>query len=477
MARRAARGRGGKKNLKVTLKDVKAAMEENSQDVDGEAGLSEEERNGEFLESGTQGEKGVEEKELAEALAVSNLPEVCSVLPGVEVISEGNVEVSGVKKGLLEGEFDVEQKKTGLDWSQLFRSEKSFGSLKYFAPSREDGKVVVKPPKEAMEEGILKWSPSLVGQFLDKPLPYYIVKRFVDNLWAQYGKVEVFLLENGLYLFRFRDEKTRDEVMEAKLWNIANKPLILRKWTPGMQLLKLSLSNVPVWIKLHNLPIEFWNNTCLSYVASGVGKPLCADFVTEEQLRLGFARVLVEVNIDSDFPKEIEIVGADGSRVAVGIEYPWLPVKCKKCKAFGHLAHTCTKIEKQIWLPKRTDPAHSKQVGLEIKKVNEMKKGDMPNAVNSEQWKVVRPSRNFSASKLSAKDSQRHWSNSFHLLARTDGRFESGEVRGSDQFSQSLQKVIEDALNEENANLLKDKGKSKMEEEEEVLMRGFSPTT
>jgi hypothetical protein len=122
MARRAVRGHGGKKNLKVTLKDVKAAMEENSRDVDGEVGLSEEERNGEFLESGTQGEKGVEEKELAEALAVSNLPEVCFVLPGVEVISKGNVEVSGVKNGLLEGEFDVEQKKTGLDWSQLFRS-------------------------------------------------------------------------------------------------------------------------------------------------------------------------------------------------------------------------------------------------------------------------------------------------------------------------------------------------------------------
>ena len=43
-----------------------------------------------------------------------------------------------------------------------------------------------------MEEGILKWSPYLVGQFLDKPSPYYIVKRFVDNMWAQYGKVEVF---------------------------------------------------------------------------------------------------------------------------------------------------------------------------------------------------------------------------------------------------------------------------------------------
>jgi hypothetical protein len=142
-------------------------------------------------------------------------------------------------KGLLEGEVDAEQKKTGLDWSQLFRSEKSFGLLKYFAPC-EDGKVAVKPSREAIEEGILKWSLSLVGQFLDKPLLYYIVKRFVDNLWAQYGKVEVFLLENGLYMFKFKDEKTRDEVMKAKLWNIANKPLILRKWIPSMQLLKLT---------------------------------------------------------------------------------------------------------------------------------------------------------------------------------------------------------------------------------------------
>jgi hypothetical protein len=96
-------GRGGKKNLKVTLKDVKAAMEETSRDVDGEAGLSEGERNGEFLESGTQGEKKVEEKELAEALAISNIPEVevCTVLPGAKDISEGNVEVFGGKEGVI----------------------------------------------------------------------------------------------------------------------------------------------------------------------------------------------------------------------------------------------------------------------------------------------------------------------------------------------------------------------------------------
>ena len=156
-------------------------------------------------------------------------------------------------------------------------------------------------------------------------------------------RLKFFLLENGLYLFRFEDEKTRDEVMEAKVWHMANKPLILQKWTPGMQLLKLSLSSIPVWIKLHNLPIEFWNSTCLSYVASGVGKPICANSVTEEQLRLGFARVLVEVNMDSDFPKEVEIVGANRSRVVVGVEYPWIPVKCK---SVSHLVIWLTLVQK-----------------------------------------------------------------------------------------------------------------------------------
>jgi hypothetical protein len=93
----------------------------------------------------------------------------------------------------------------------------------------------------------------------------------------------------------------------------------------------------------------------LSYVASGVGKPLCVDFITEEQIKLGFARVLVEMDIDSIFPKEVEVIGVDGGRVVVGIEYPWLHVKCKKSWSFGHLSHSCTEVEKKVWIPKKVD--------------------------------------------------------------------------------------------------------------------------
>ncbi len=73
----------------------------------------------------------------------------------------------------------------------------------------------------------------------------------------QFGEVEVFSLENGMYIFRFQDESSCDEILDSWLWHISNKPLILRKWKPDMQVLKLALSSVPVWVKLIYLLMEY----------------------------------------------------------------------------------------------------------------------------------------------------------------------------------------------------------------------------
>jgi hypothetical protein len=50
-------------------------------------------------------------------------------------------------------------------------------------------------------------------------------------------------------------------------------------------------------------------------------------------------------------------------------------------------------------------------------------------------------------------------------------------VSESSYVSKSLQNVVEHALNEESSNLLIAKGKNKIGDEEEVLMRGVSPIT
>jgi hypothetical protein len=237
-------------------------------------------------------------------------------------------------------------------WSNLFKSECSSERMQYFAPQKYGEKTIVCPPDVVVEEGISRWKSILVGQFLDKPLPFFLVKKSVAIMWKDFGDIEVFSLENGMFIFRFLDESVCDEVLESKLWHIANKPLILRKWRPGMQVLKLTLTSIPVWVNFFHLPLEFWSPKCLCYVASRVGKPLYADKVTKDQKRLGFARVLVEIDMNSDCPKEIEIQRSNGDFVTVGVVYPWLPPKCSVCKGFEYAAFACSKKEKQVWIPK-----------------------------------------------------------------------------------------------------------------------------
>ena len=59
----------------------------------------------------------------------------------------------------------------------------------------------MKPPKEVVDVGISKGEASLVGQFLDKAPPFMVVKQYVDGLWSQFGPVEIFAIDNGLFFF------------------------------------------------------------------------------------------------------------------------------------------------------------------------------------------------------------------------------------------------------------------------------------
>jgi len=268
----------------------------------------------------------------------------------------------------------IEVSKNGIDhlddskgWRGLFTDNRTMGNLKFFPPKKEGDKTYIYPPDTVVEEGISRWKSSLVGQFMDKSLPYFLVKKSVTAMWSQYGEVEVFSLENGMYIFRLKDEATCDEILESKIWHVSNKALILRKWKPGMQVLKLALSSVPVWVKFLHLPMEFWTSNGLSYVASGVGVPLYADKVTEEQKRLGFARVLIEIDVHSACPKELIICRANGDMVTVGVVYSWLPPKCSTCGTFGHATYTCNKKEQKVWVPKKISNSPHKKASLGAK--------------------------------------------------------------------------------------------------------------
>lgn len=385
-----------------------------------------------------------------------------------DIVEEENFSVvqnvdTSLNAPILEGQSEFpEDHKAGSetlydpkDWRGLFKVDRTMDNLQYFSPAKIGGKVCVTPPVEAVEEGINRWRSSLVGQFMDKSMPYFLVKKAVSSMWKQYGEIEVFSLDNGMFIFRFHDEVSCDEILDSKLWHISNKPLILRKWQPGMQVLKLTLTSVPVWVKFVHLPMEFWTPTCLSYVASGVGKPLYADKVTEDQKRLGFARVLVEIDINSECPKEIEICRSNGNSIIIGVEYPWLPPKCSTCGGFGHATYACANKEKKVWKPKVLQPVK----GRKVFPVS-------PGVVSFDR--VIR--KPVGVSKSTGRPGTLRLSNSFEPIGRLEK--EEGDVEERHKRTPVPTTFLEVF---ENALTSKDKGKTKMGESSGGE-RGFSPT-
>ncbi|GKA60376.1 DNA helicase [Tanacetum coccineum] len=55
---------------------------------------------------------------------------------------------------------------------------------------------------------------------------------------------------------------------------IHNNPLILKKWHPDENLLKEDVSTVPVWVKLHGVPVTAFSEDGLSAIATKLGTPL-----------------------------------------------------------------------------------------------------------------------------------------------------------------------------------------------------------
>jgi hypothetical protein len=104
------------------------------------------------------------------------------------------------------------------------------------------------------------------------------------------------------------------------------------------------MSRVLVWIRFPNLPLKCWSPTCLSKIASVIGKPIHYDMLTTLMSRLSYARVLIEVDLLVDLPNSINFVLPNGMLLLQLVVYKSIPRFCKHCQVIGHTDSACTRI-------------------------------------------------------------------------------------------------------------------------------------
>ncbi|KAJ0743509.1 hypothetical protein HanPI659440_Chr10g0376681 [Helianthus annuus] len=198
-----------------------------------------------------------------------------------------------------------------------------------------------------------KFENVLYGYFLGNRLPFPVVEYYAKNVWSRYGFVKLMMNSEGFFFFKFDNKEGMSKVLEGGPWLIRKVPLFLNIWSPSVSLRKEGIKTVPVWVKLHNVPLAVYTDDGLSLLASKLGTPkrldgYTADMCSDHWGRSSFARALIEINADTDIKDHITVaipnLDEDGYVTErIKVEYEWKPQRCSECCVFGHNVQTCAK--------------------------------------------------------------------------------------------------------------------------------------
>ncbi|GJU91234.1 sodium/hydrogen exchanger 6 [Tanacetum coccineum] len=158
----------------------------------------------------------------------------------------------------------------------------------------------------------LRFENTLYGYFSGKRMAFPVVEYYVKNNWAKYGLKRIMLNAKGFFFFKFDSRASLDAVLEGGPWMVHNSPIILKKWSMKTSLQKEELTHIPIWLKLHDVPIQVFEEDGISLIATYLGKPIMLDSYTSSMCkdswgRSSFARCLIKINLEADFMESITI--------------------------------------------------------------------------------------------------------------------------------------------------------------------------
>nr|KAJ0221735.1 hypothetical protein LSAT_V11C200050550 [Lactuca sativa] len=218
---------------------------------------------------------------------------------------------------------------------------------------KDDGKPKgkVELPYADLMLGGAPYHATLYGFFVGKKLAFPTVNHFTFKMWKTYGLKDIMVNDEGFFFFKFDSKEGMMNVLEGGPWLINNVPMFVQRWRPGLVLSKPHINSVPVWVKVFNVPLEYWNSKGITLIANEIGKPIAMDKITQKMCnehwgRPAFMRFLMEMSAETEWIKELSVVSIDfgtGEKVEskCRIEYAWRPDVCNHCKVYGHKNSNC----------------------------------------------------------------------------------------------------------------------------------------
>ncbi|KAI3871594.1 hypothetical protein MKX03_005777 [Papaver bracteatum] len=180
------------------------------------------------------------------------------------------------------------------------------------------------------------WRRCLIRKVMGKTVGFKFIQDRINLLWKPLGQIQILDLGKDFFLFKFSELQDLKKAMLDGPWFIGGHYLSLRRWSPEFKPTSVKFSTTIVWIRLPELPIEFFDKEVLFKIGNRLGKPIKVDYTTENMIRGRFARLCVEIELLKPLIPVVKI-----GKLIQCVEYEGLTSICFECGRENHRAQNC----------------------------------------------------------------------------------------------------------------------------------------
>ncbi|GLJ34934.1 hypothetical protein SUGI_0703020 [Cryptomeria japonica] len=204
----------------------------------------------------------------------------------------------------------------------------------------------------------------MIGRVVGPRMTRSTIREWISKHWGL--RLIVKFIPRNFFIVVFEDGMERNKFLCKDNWFIKEHPLYLQPWIPNFNPLPLAVYDRPVWIRMYNLPMEYWGDKCLEKIGRSLGTLLEIDEEIIEKDSYVYARS--KIAAVKEIPSQISLVTSVGVWMQqVEIEKEIVP--CSRCGSKMHLEEDCRmfvrkarrsnfpkQTNKQRWVEKTVKP-------------------------------------------------------------------------------------------------------------------------
>ncbi|XP_047264712.1 uncharacterized protein LOC124896885 [Capsicum annuum] len=187
------------------------------------------------------------------------------------------------------------------------------------------------------------WRFSVIIKAVGKKFNHQYLKTKLTDIWKIQESFARIDLGKELFTVKFASEEYQKRALQQGPWFTAGTYLSVRIWEPNFVPTESKIQSTVIWIRLPQMPTEFYDLGILERIAKMLGTLVKIDACTSSTLRGRYVRICVQI------PPEMPLL----TSILIGnnlqqIQYEGERFLCKVCGCLGHTSTTC-KI--QLLLP------------------------------------------------------------------------------------------------------------------------------